>query len=388
MIVVFISPQFHPIIGGYERAAERLAVGLTASTHSILVLSERRNSHYPHAEIFRGFKIQRWRCIYYPKLHILTSVVGMLTLLAKLARSAPVWHVHQYGIHAAAAVALGKLTGSAVVLKLTSSGEDGINATTGGMSIWGPLAKRLLVHADAVVATTEELATEASAFGFPKDRIHLIGNAVDTQGFTPVTGAQRSESRLALGLADRPIAIAVGRLVAAKNFAMLIRAWSRQVPSCLQRWQLVIVGDGSERPALEALIHELGIASSVRLIGERTDLQLWYRAAELYVSSSNYEGLSNTLLEAMASGLPVVTTAVSGTSALVGRTGAGIVVPVGDEEAFAEALGTMASDSAHATEMGCRARAAVEQDYSVEAVTQSHVRLYETVIARRLKGLT
>ena len=384
-LVIFVSPQFYPIVGGYERAAERLAVGLSRAGHSVCVLTERRNPSWPRVETRSGFHVRRWWCLCRPKVHILTSMIGMLVLLTTLARGARVWHVHQYGVHAAAAVALGRLTASAVVLKLTSSGANGIGAATGAMPVWGPLVKRLLLRADVVVATTEELAAEASAFGYPRDRIHVIGNAADTQAFTPGTATQRREARLALGIADRPTAIAVGRLVGAKNFAMLIRAWHRQASAGLLMWQLVIVGDGAERRALQALIDELGVVDSVRLIGPRTDLPLWYRAADLYVSSSDYEGLSNTLLEAMASGLPVVATAVSGTAALVGRTGAGIVVPVGDEEALAAALGTMARDHAEAAEMGRRARAAVEQNYSVEVVTQAHVRLYESLIARRQK---
>ena len=296
------------------------------------------------------------------------------------------WHVHQYGVHAAAAVALGTLTGATIVLKLTSSGPNGIGALSSSLRLYGSMVKRLLLRADAVVATTDELAAEASAFGYPLDRIHLIGNAADTQRFTPVSDAQRREARLALNLADRPTAIAVGRLIEAKNFAMLIRAWHRQRYADLQLWQLVIVGDGAERRSLQLLINELGVADTVHLVGAQSDLPLWYRAADFYVSSSDYEGLSNTLLEAMASGLPVVVTAVSGTNALVARTGAGLVVPVGDRQALVQALGTMASDPAKAAEMGRHARIAVERSYSMEMVTQAHVCLYESVIARRRKG--
>lgn len=384
--ILFISPQFHPIIGGYERAAERLATGLVNAGHPVVVLTEGRDPTWPRNETRGGILIRRWWCVYRPKFHIATSLIGMLSLLATVGHKAKVWHVHQYGMHAVAVIAMATLWRQAVALKLTSSQADGIGATAARTSQWGRVTKKLLLRADAVVATTDELAAEARAFGYPQERIHLIGNAVDTQAFYPPSAAGRSEARAALRVADRPTALAVGRLVRAKNFAMLIRAWHRNPRADLTDWQLVVVGDGAERSVLQALIDELGIGDSVHLVGARSDLPLWYRAADLYVSSSDYEGLSNTLLEAMSSGLPVVVTAVSGTAALVGRTGAGIVVPVGDEQALADAMGAMATGPVRAAAMGRLARAAVEHRCSTASVTEAHIELYRSLIDKRRKG--
>jgi glycosyltransferase involved in cell wall biosynthesis len=385
-LFLFISPQFRPIVGGYERAAERLATGLADVGHSVLVLTERRDVTWPREEPRGGFLIQRWWCIYRPRFHIATSLIGMLSLLVTVGMRAKVWHVHQYGRHAAVAIAMAALCRSSVVLKLTSSGVDGIGSTNARMSMLGRFTKKLLLRANAVVATTDELAAEARAYGYPLERIHLIGNAVDTSAFSPARAGERRNVRAALPIANRPTAIAVGRLAHEKNFELLIRAWHRQSSAGLTDWQLVVVGDGAERSALQTLIDQLGVGDCVRLIGARSDLPLWYRAADLYVSSSDYEGLSNTLLEAMSSGLPVVVTAVSGTAALVGQTGAGIVVPVGDEQALADAMGAIAGDLNRAEEMGRRARSSVEHRYSVEAVTEAHLELYAHLIEKRRKG--
>lgn len=121
------------------------------------------------------------------------------------------------------------------------------------------------------------------------------------------------------------------------------------------------------------------------LAGSSKEVEAWMGAADLYVLPSFVEGLSNTLLEAMACGLPVLTTRVSGADDLVGATGAGLVVDVSDSQAMADAFIRLTGSPELREEMGKRARRTIEDGYSLEATATKHVAVYRELVPR-LKG--
>lgn len=124
-----LSPQYRPLVGGYERAAERLSAALVTRGHQVTVIAERRDPSWPKAEARDGVSLLRLWCAFKPRLHLLTALPRFAIFLLIRGRSFNVWHVHQYGLHASLAVALGKLLGRPVVLKLTSSGDQGLART-------------------------------------------------------------------------------------------------------------------------------------------------------------------------------------------------------------------------------------------------------------------
>jgi len=124
----------------------------------------------------------------------------------------------------------------------------------------------------------------------------------------------------------------------------------------------------------------LGLATSVRLAGHSDDVPRWLTAADVFVLSSRNEGMANTMLEAMAVGLPCAATAVSGARQLLALSGAGVVVPVGDMNALAEAIVSLASDPDARKRMGERARNAVVEGYSLGVVTSRVEKVYEEVL--------
>ncbi len=140
---------------------------------------------------------------------------------------------------------------------------------------------------------------------------------------------------------DRLLIGAAGRLSAEKGFDLLIRAVHPLLQGGLDV-DLVIVGEGDERPRLEALIAELGLADRVQLLGYRSDLPDWYEAMDVFALSSLREGLPNVLLEAMALETPVVATRIAGVPRLVRHEENGLLVEPGSVEALAGALGRTA----------------------------------------------
>jgi glycosyltransferase involved in cell wall biosynthesis len=375
-----IAPQYRPLVGGYERAAERLAAGLAARGHRVWVVTEQRDPTWPRREVEDGVVVRRLPCAYRPGLHRLTALASLAGFLATQGHAFDVWHVHQHGDSAALARLLGWLLRRPVVLKVTSTGELGLAATLARGRLAGVMAA-LHRRLDAVVALTRESRDEAEQVGVPPERIHLIANALDLAAFRPVSPVEREAVRQDLGLGEGPCVAFVGRLVGDKNVPALLTAWREALKSLAAGWRLVLVGDGPLRATLAAAAADMVAAGRVVMAGHRHDVEAWLTASDVYVTTSDREGLSNTMLEAMACGLPVVATRVSGVTEFVAETGAGLAVAVGDAEAIARALVTLCGDAAQREALGRRARHAVETRCSVDAVAQAHEALYRQLRA-------
>lgn len=381
MKILMISPQFFPIVGGYERACERLSVALAARGHVVTVWAERRDKSWPKSEVILGVEVRRLWCYYRRYWHMISSLLSFASFILCHGRSFEIWHVHQYGMHSTLAVLMGKVMRRPVVLKLTSTSYMGINNTLAKgrlPRIVASLHRRL----DAVVALTRETAAEAEAFGIPPARIHVLGNGLDTRVFRPVNDTERLLLSHELGLANTKIVLFVGRLSLEKNISGLLRAWALAQTGIEGGWTLVIVGDGPLRKALADEARALALESSVRFVGHQVNIPDWFSSASIYTLTSDREGLSNTMLEAMACGLPMVVTRVSGTSELVEETGSGRVVPVGDINALASALKELVASKLLRNEMGARSRAVIEERFDIDRVAAMHESMYASLLYR------
>jgi teichuronic acid biosynthesis glycosyltransferase TuaC len=231
-----------------------------------------------------------------------------------------------------AAVRLGQRHGLPVIL--TARGSD-VNLLAQQP---GPARqlREILPRAAAVVTVSEALRSRlVAATGFPADRIEVIPNCVDAQRFRP---GDRLAARQRLGLPiDERIILSVCHLVPGKRVDLLISALAALPLDC--RPFLVVVGDGPERIRLLRLTGQLGLERWVRLVGARRPelLPEWYRAADAFALASDREGYPNVLLEAIASGLPVLASAVGGVPEIVNQE-VGLVVGANTARAFAESL--------------------------------------------------
>jgi len=374
--VLMISPQFRPLVGGYEQAAERLCAALVEVGLRVVVITERRDPAWPSSERISGFEVRRLSCWYRPRLHTITSLASFTFFLLRHGREFDVWHVHQYGFHAALAVALGKAVRRPVVLKLTNSGPMGI-AVTLGSGIVGGILGFLHRRVSACLAVTEETRVEAIDFGIPAERIYLIPNGVDGRRFQPASPDDRSTARRALALDCKTLVLFVGRLSPEKNVLGLLDAWAALDASVREGALLAVVGDGPDANRVCARVQASKVAGSVHLAGQRNDVATWYRAADFYVISSINEGLSNTMIEALASGLPVISTRVSGSSILVESPAAGLLVDVGDAQGLADAMRWLLSDEPTRMRLGANARLTFEACFSLKTLSERMILLYE-----------
>jgi glycosyltransferase involved in cell wall biosynthesis len=220
--------------------------------------------------------------------------------------------------------------------------------------------------------------------GLPADRVQVVHHGVDPDKFR---AGDRRAARRALGLPpDRHILGAAGLLVSAKGMHTAVEACARLDGNPL----LCILGDGPERPRLEAQARSLGAA--VRFCGWRRDMPVWLRALDLLVHPSRTEGFSTVLLEAMASGCPVVATGVGGVPELLAGGRRGTLVPAGNRAALASALGEVLAEveawrrgSPAGAELAGRverARRAVVASYSIQRTARLVAALYRRMTVR------
>lgn len=227
---------------------------------------------------------------------------------------------------------------------------------------------------DQVVSVSRILATRmAEATGFPVSRIRSIPNGVDLARFRRVP---RELARQALALPLDTIVIGTaGRLVPVKDHVNLIEALAVARAHGLA-FTAVVAGDGPLRAELQTLTAACGLTDHVRFLGHRSDIETVYPAFDVFTLSSRSEGMSNTILEAMASGLPVVATAVGGAEELIDDGRTGLLVPAHDAAALALALTRLASDPALRLQMGTAGQQRAEREFSLEGMVRNYERFY------------
>jgi len=233
---------------------------------------------------------------------------------------------------------------------------------------------------DRLLSVSTRLAERmAHEVEFPPDRIQTIHNGVELSRFQGRITRDAARQELALPT-DKPIVGAVGRLVPVKDHACLVEAVALLGREGLQP-MLVIAGDGPLRGATEERASALGIEHQVRLLGHRNDIERVLAALDVFVLPSRSEGLNNTILEAMAAGLPVLATRVGGADEMVVDGATGLLVEAGAPEKLATALRRLLSDPAMAATMGRAGRARAEMDFDLARTVLKYERLY-TDLAR------
>lgn len=207
----------------------------------------------------------------------------------------------------------------------------------------------------------------------------LIPNGINLGGFI-LPDEDRKKWRLQEGVPENAIVIShVGRFTHLKNHALLIQALA-QIDSA-HPWLLLLVGDGELRPAVEEMVNAHGLIDRVRFMGVRADIPQILNASDIFVLSSRYEGNPMSVMEAMAAGLPVISTAVGGVPELVEDGISGILVPPEDPTALKQAIQKLIEAPDVRQQMGKRARETARERFDACAMTRAYEALYETILS-------
>jgi glycosyltransferase involved in cell wall biosynthesis len=297
--------------------------------------------------------------------------------LARMLRQSPPHILHANMVHANLLARLVRPFAPVPVLVCTA--QNTYESPTGVTIIkeitWREWAYRLTDPLCDVTTQVSQAGLEryVRVKAVPRDKICFIPNGVDVDHFRP-DAQVRLRMRAELGLQDRFAWLAVGRFEQAKDYPNLLHAFARLSD---ENAVLLIAGQGALRERMEALAHELKIAPRVYFLGLRRDIPELMNAADAYVMSSFYEGMPMVLLEAAASGLPIVATAVGGNGEVVLDSRTGFLVSAKDPSVLADAmLRLMRLPEPVRLAMGQAGRAHVEANYSFERIIAQWERLY------------
>lgn len=347
-------------IGGAEQLVLRLLSRLPADRFDARVICLRRAGDLAGAFANAGVDVEVLRG---PES---LGAVGLAGRLAESLRRRPARLVHT---HNASPFLIG-----AVARRIARSPRHvHTKHGLGGAQTW--LGHRAMTWAsarvDAIVAVSEE-TRRAGAIDdrMPAEKITVIPNGVD------VTAFQRST----VYRGDGPCrAITVGRLEPVKGHIHLIEALPLIRARC-PAFELLVVGDGSERNALATRAAALGVRDAVTFAGTRHDIPALLAQSNLFVLPSLSEGVSLTLLEAMASALPVVATAVGGTPEVVRSGEEALLVPPADAQALAAAIVRLATSEPLASRLASTTRRRVETTFSLDVMVMRYAALYDVVL--------
>jgi glycosyltransferase involved in cell wall biosynthesis len=241
---------------------------------------------------------------------------------------------------------------------------------------YGVVDRMTLRSYERIVAVSEGVREYLLRAGVRAEKISMIRNGIDLRTFDRASAGVKEE----LGWSAYPLVGLVGRLSIEKGVDIFLAAAARVLAE-LPDTKFVVVGDGPDRAKLDALIDQLGIGGSVHMLGRRDDMPAVYASLDLMVSSSRREGLPMAILEAMASRVPLIATAVGGVPTVVldGRTG--VLVPEVDAALLANGITELLRDSALRERLGSAARQLVEDEFSAQRMTADYLRVYEAAIA-------
>jgi glycosyltransferase involved in cell wall biosynthesis len=287
--------------------------------------------------------------------------------LARLVRSGrfDILHAHDYKANA-----LARLLWPAGGYRIIATAH-GYNRTTRREACYYALEKLLLRSVDAVICPSRNLADQLARSGVSRSRLHLVPNAIAIEDWPYQPRRSRGETLRVLY---------VGRLSPEKNVPALLEAGAH-----LRRNGLALVieiaGEGPQRGELEAQAAQLGLTEAVSFLGLRDDVAEVMARCDLFVNPSLTEGMPNTVLEALSSGLPVIATDVGATCELVVHEQTGLLVPPADVPALAAAIARLAQTPDLAQYLALRGRRHVEDQFSLLSRTALIVALYRGVLA-------
>jgi glycosyltransferase involved in cell wall biosynthesis len=395
--LLVVTTYYHPVVGGVEIHARQLVRYLHAHGYGVQVVTSRVGTDGADETTVDDVPVQRigpsgerrsggkWEM-----LPALTA-----TLVGKRAEYDLLVCVDYRGI-GVAAIPIAHRLGKAVIAQgevaSVLAGAD--TRSQSGLAPESALTRALkapvraiYTHADAIVCIGRDLEQEALRAGVPPERVHYIPHGVDLTRFRPPEPGERDRLRTQFGWPmDRPVVLFVGRLSLEKGVNDLMEAW-RQADR--DTALLVLVGpDMPGHPwdagaAARTFAQTHGLADAVRFAGGVDDPAPFYRAADVFVQPSHFEALGNTALEAMASGLPVVTSGVGGLAdfCIDGDTAA--LHEPRSAPSLAAAMARVLRDAALRTRIASAGRALVADRFELNQLMARYAALIDSLAAHR-----
>lgn len=357
--------------------------GTEQQLYNLLTLLDRSRFRPMLAYYQKGGKDADFRAIddlgvfYLPRSLSRGHMLGTALQLAAVMKRENVQIVHTFLDGATVAGMAGAIL-AGVPLKIASERTGLVEKKTNPLKelFFGRVTPALTRRADLVIANSRASARRATARGVPESRIHVIYNGLHPGPLSlSAEDGARARSWLKSG---GPVVGIASRLHRYKDHRTLLNA-CRLLVEKHPSLQVLVVGDGPERAALERQSSQLGIRDNVIFTGYQAPAPFISLMDVAALTTNLAEGMPNFVMEAMWLGKPVVATGIGGTAELVLHGETGLLVPPGDVEALAGAIGALFSDPARASRMGELGRQRIAEHFSLEAMVTAHEGLYTEI---------
>lgn len=394
--VCMLTETYHPVTGGGETQARTLAEGLSAQGVKVRLVTRRSDRELAAREVVRTVPVSRIAPAGPGHLRKWGMLLTACLELLRLRKHYDVLLVCGFRVLGVPALLAGALLGKRCILKADSQGELSGAFFDPGLARFRlrhdrfpvrlaiRMRNALLRRAARFVAISRVIEQEYLACGVAASRIVRIPNSTDPDLFSPAGGREKADLRARLGLGeDRQVVTYTGRLVTTKGLPSLLRAWRRVIerhPDAL----LVLVGSGGLglqncEETLQRYTKQNALQSAVRFTGSVDNVHDYLRASDVFVFPTEREAFGISVIEAMACGLPVVTTHVDGVKDVVRPGVDALVVAPGDEDALAAAIATALDGGPAMTAMAGAARERAVQAYSNLSVVTAYRELLAEV---------
>lgn len=378
--VLMFCPQYYPRVGGTERQADLLSRALVRRGVRVRILTPRFDSCSPEIEFHEGVEIVRFR---FTDLSALTPLRGISlinvpsiywqvrTAVRSSMRGFDVLHAHSGSLLSALAVCAAATEGMPTLCKLATSNPIELGAIR-QIPLWGSwVQSRFLASASGLVAVSYQVANELARLRVDDARVAMIPNGVAI----PPPQRPRTKVRrfLYLGRVSRD---------SNRDLTTLIGAFSKLAESFCDV-ELALVGGGDLLDLTKELVAGSGAGARIHVPGFG-DPRRWIDWADAFVLPSRIEGMSNALLEAMASGLPCIANDIPANREALGGGKAGVLCPVGDQVALLAAMRALYEDRKQSIILGRSARTRAEAVYSIDIIAEQYGKVYRELIVRGL----
>ncbi len=355
---------------GAEKQLTLLATGLPREAFDVHVFALTRGGPYAETLQAAGIPVT----VFGKRFKFDPGVLRRLKR-AILALKPDVVHPWLFAANAYVRLALGRRPAIPIIVS-----ERCVDTWKSRWQLW--LDRWLAPRAAMLVGNSPPVVDYYRALGFSPERSLAIPNGMPLP--PPLSSAERPQAKTAalnkLGLDPNVFVVGyVGRLAPQKRVEDLV--WAFELLRIIQpQTAFLIVGDGPERARLESFCAQIKLMDQVRFLGHRADASAWLTVFDAFWLGSAFEGQSNSLMEAMACGLPSVVSDIAPNRELITDNETGLVVPVGDRAAFTKATQRLMLEPELAARLGAAARSKIETEFSVSKMVERYAEVYRSVV--------
>lgn len=379
MKILMVTEIYLPIWGGAENQLRQLIPYLVERECSVSIVTRRWHEDWAKKDQVDGVNVVRLGVPGRSKIATLIFVMSLLKYLLIEGRKVDILHSHGAVNMGALCSIMARIIGKKNIVKIASAGKISPFTTT----ISGQLVLWMFKKADIVIAMTDEIKEELASINCKRDKIIQITNGVDAERFKPASPEEKVQWRKMSGLRpESRIVLFSSRLVFGKGIDLLLEAW-RTIADEFPDTYLLIVGSGEDQQdsieqEMKSAVEKEGIPHVI-FLGATTTPEKLLRIADIFVFPSRKEGFPNALMEALATGLPVVASNIGGVKPLLKDNYTGILFDNENIAQLSEKLRETLGEMDRAQKLGEKARLEMIERFSFHKIAQSYRNLYSSL---------